>query len=604
MNTENSDKKRFVVNKLVNSGINITPPILDFILTLDNPEEKVNLIIKEASFNPAFNGHLTEEILKNLSNKEIVKALKRIIISKDTSQAKNDAPPVIGSINEVENKIESKITTDINEKAKPINESPTVNIPVTVPAKTELIPPKTFSNFKNRSEIVKKEKDEVKPIKSMQSGFGFNPIAKEYEPEFKILKDPTGKLYTSGVYNDFYELTLDKYNKLHSLMKKRGDAFTVSNIASILRNSQTVPEIGVIGMINDIYQTKNGHYMLAIEDLTGSINVLINKNSENQDNINLAKKTISDQMVYIQGTYNPGGQGKRRKGIIFADVINKIDIPYDFEPNVSPDPLSIALLSDTHIGSQEFEEKLWNRFLKFLNGNFGNKVYREIAGKVKYIVINGDLVDGVGVYPNQEKDLIIKDIYKQFERAAELISGIPEYIKIIYSPGNHDPVRNAIPRPAVPKKYTEQLLNIGVKCIGNPAVIKTHNVNTLVYHGDSIIDMNLLIHGLENDKPVEAMKEFIKCRHLAPMFGKKTQIAPISKDWLVIDNIPDIFHTGHVHINGTGKYNHVTLVNSGCFQAQTDFMNSFGIHPTPGIVSMIELDTLKIVQPINFNNKI
>jgi DNA polymerase II small subunit len=71
-----------------------------------------------------------------------------------------------------------------------------------------------------------------------------------------------------------------------------------------------------------------------------------------------------------------------------------------------------------------------------------------------------------------------------------------------------------------------------------------------------------------------------------------------------MDNIPDIFHTGHVHINGTGKYRHVTLVNSGCFQAQTEFMNSFGIHPTPGIISIVELDTLKIEEPINLNYKI
>ncbi|MFX1274009.1 MAG: DNA polymerase II small subunit, partial [Promethearchaeota archaeon] len=73
----------------------------------------------------------------------------------------------------------------------------------------------------------------------------------------------------------------------------------------------------------------------------------------------------------------------------------------------------------------------------------------------------------------------------------------------------------------------------------------------------------------------------------------RTQIAPTSQDWLVIDKIPDIFHTGHVHINGRDKYKNVTLINSGCFQAQTDFMKSFGISPTPGIVPIIELDTYK-----------
>ena len=111
-----------------------------------------------------------------------------------------------------------------------------------------------------------------------------------------------------------------------------------------------------------------------------------------------------------------------------------------------------------------------------------------------------------------------------------------------------------------------------------------------------MLDMNLLLSGLENDKPVETMKEFLTCRHLAPVYGKRTQIAPVSKDWLVIENIPDIFHTGHVHINGFEKYKGVSLVNSGCFQSQTDFMKSFGIIPTPGIVPIIELDTYNCLE--------
>ena len=88
------------------------------------------------------------------------------------------------------------------------------------------------------------------------------------------------------------------------------------------------------------------------------------------------------------------------------------------------------------------------------------------------------------------------------------------------------------------------------------------------------------------------MKEFLKCRHLAPIYGKKTQIAPISTDWLVIDKVPDILHVGHIHINGIGQYRNVALINSGCFQTQTDFMKSFGIIPTPGIVPFVELNSL------------
>ena len=99
-------------------------------------------------------------------------------------------------------------------------------------------------------------------------------------------------------------------------MKKRRGVFSGTSITNILRNSQTVPEISVIGMMDNIRQTKNGHYMLTIEDLTGVINVLINKNSENQNNFNLVRESSSDQMIYVQGTYNPGGKGKKGNGII------------------------------------------------------------------------------------------------------------------------------------------------------------------------------------------------------------------------------------------------------------------------------------------------
>jgi DNA polymerase II small subunit len=328
-----------------------------------------------------------------------------------------------------------------------------------------------------------------------------------------------------------------------------------------------------------------------LEDQTGLINIILHKDSENQENVKLAERILKDQMVYIEGSYNPGEKG--RSGIIYANYISKIDIPRDYTPNKSYDPISIALISDAHIGSKEFEEKLWKRFIDFLNGKIGNENQRNQAGKIKYIIINGDLVDGIGVYPTQQSDLNIPDIYDQYKKAYEMLSDIPEYIKIFYSSGNHEPVRNAIPRPAVPKKYSEKLMDFGVECIGNPALVQTHKVNTLIFHGDSLLDLNMLIPGLDNNKPADTMTELLKCRHLAPLYGKKTQLAPTNKDWLVIEKIPDIFHTGHIHINGMDYYHSIALVNSGCFQSQTDFMNSLGIHPTPGILSIIELDTLR-----------
>jgi len=566
------NERRIIINKLINSGINVTPSILEIFLKLDDPVKKIDLVIKEISFFPNFKSHLTNDALLKINDEEIKNMLKRVLI-KDY-QIKKD-----------EKITNDNILTKNNSTISELGVSKENNL--LEPQKKSVIISDTNELSKDQ---LSQQLSKIKLIESSKSTIKYKPLAKEYDPQYEILKDPTGKLFTNGDYQDFYDLTLDKFNRLKKLMGKRSEIHSSENINKIQRLKNKV-EVSVIGLVNEIRRTKNRNFLIFLEDLTGLVNVIVRRDSENPDNLRLAEKILSDQMIYIEGTYNPGEKGKG--GIIYCNFLSQIDIPRDYEPNKSPDPLSIALISDTHIGSKEFEKKLWNRFIAFLNGKIGNSVQREQAGRVKYIIINGDLIDGIGIYPKQQNDLIISDIYDQFKVAKNLLSEVPDYIKIFYSSGNHEPVRNALPRPAVPKKYSQDLINIGLTCIGNPSIIQTHNVNTLVFHGDSLLDLNMLIPGLENNKPVNTMIELLKCRHLAPVYGKKTQIAPTNKDWLVIDKIPDIFHTGHIHINGMGYYNNIMLCNSGCFQSQTEFMNSLGIHPTPGILSLIELDSLK-----------
>ena len=592
MNVNNSEEKKIIIRKLVNSGINITPSLLDFILNLDDPLKKINLIIKDSSFLASFKSHLTENILSQISNEEIKRVLKRKFVKQESDYRGEDPSKSEENTKNLPATVEDYTTNNVKPKLAATTE---LFPKITDIAETSKIISPTTESTETSLKIEMSNKSKINPVESAKSTTGFNPVAKDYDFQFEILKDPTGKLYTNGDYKDFYDLTFDKFIRLRKLMRRRTEVHAADNINNILRLSNKV-EVSAFGIVNKIQKTKNGNYLLTLEDLTGLINVLIKKGSENQDQINIkiAERTLSDQMVYVEGTYNPGDN--RRSSIIYGNFISKIDVPRDYEPNKSHDPLSVALISDIHIGSKEFESKLWTRFIDLLNGRIGNKIQKDYAGKIKYIIINGDLVDGIGIYPSQQSDLVISNIYQQFDKATEMLSELPEYIKIFFSSGNHEPVRNAIPRPAVPKKYSEGLINMGVTCIGNPSIVQTHGVNTLVFHGDSMLDMNMLIPGLENDKPVETMKEYLKCRHLAPIFGKRTQIAPTSKDWLTIDKIPDIFHTGHIHINGMGSYNKIMLVNSGCFQSQTDFMKSLGIHPTPGILSIIDLDTLKGTQ--------
>ena len=52
--------------------------------------------------------------------------------------------------------------------------------------------------------------------------------------------------------------------------------------------------------------------------------------------------------------------------------------------------------------------------------------------KIKYLFFVGDVVTGVGNYPNQEKDLEITDLEEQFFGLAELLGKIRKDIKDNY----------------------------------------------------------------------------------------------------------------------------------------------------------------------------
>ncbi|MCK4281179.1 MAG: DNA-directed DNA polymerase II small subunit [Candidatus Lokiarchaeota archaeon] len=609
--------RKFLIKKLLKSGINISPELFTLILESDDPNINIDILIKETSFLPSFNNHITvDEILKIPNNKRpniFTNYLNQYQKFKNIIKTKNVVVEIEKISDISEGLIKKQESDDIKAESETIREQEDneINEKISPP---EIYQDDLFSEnydvesayetkIQNSSKIdnsqdSKVEIDKIKINQISSSIKRYCPLAKEYNANYEILKDPTGKMHTSGSYEDFMELFKDRFYSFKKLMRKRENISAANNIANILRLNQ-VGEVKVIGLIISIKTTSSDNKMIQIEDLTGRINLLVKNDSINYELFQKTNYLVNDIMIYVEGFYRPGENN--RPGIIFVRNLTEIDIPVSFNPAYSDTPLSIALISDLHIGSKKFIPKLWKRFIKFLNGEFGNQKTRDFAGKIKYIMIAGDLIDGIGIYPNQKENLEISDIYKQYEKAAELLREIPSYIKIFYSPGSHEPVHKALPQPAVPKKYIDGLFDLGVICVGDPVLIQTEGVKTLSFHGDSLIDLNMSIPGLSHEQPTKSMKEILRFRHLAPSYGGKNLIAPMRKDWLVIDTIPDIFHTGHIHISGFGNYRNILLVNSGCFQNKTKYMESFGINPTPGRIGIVELDKRKITE-INLNS--
>jgi len=236
-------------------------------------------------------------------------------------------------------------------------------------------------------------------------------------------------------------------------------------------------------------------------------------------------------------------------------------------------------------------EGYMKEFLDWVNGRNGAE---DLASKLKYIIVAGDLVDGIGIYPNQEKELTVTDIYKQYNLFDDFINSLPDHITTIVIPGNHDAVRRGEPCPALGSEY----LKSDVISLGNPSTVLIEGLRHVIYHGTSIDSMISAMSHLSYKRPEMVMEEFLKRRHLSPIYGGNL-IIPEKVDYLIIDEEPDVLHVGHIHKNGYGYYRGTLMINSGTFQARTEFQIKQGHIPTPGIVPVYEMKYARL-KTLNF----
>ena len=396
---------------------------------------------------------------------------------------------------------------------------------------------------------------------------------------YKVLMDTSNKSYTSGEIGNLIEYFQNRYKKLSGILSKRPELRAWQKINEIT-NEQT--DLNLIVMITDIRSTKNGHYLIEVEDDTGSLPVLVSK--DNDELISAAKNLMKDEVIGIIAQKR-AGQSENSLAI----CTNIIDPGVPRKPRKEVD-FATVFTSDIHIGSSTFLEDAFVRFTKWINGDFGSEEQRETANNVKYMIVGGDIVDGIGVYPNQDKELAIKDITAQYDEAARLLGDIRSDIKIIITPGNHDASRVAEPQPAVPEKYAKSLYKLNnVEFLSNPSMVSLDGLEVLIYHGRGIDDMVMGSNDFSHERNDLVMKEFLRKRHLAPLYGERTPLASELEDHLVIDRVPDVLHTGHVHINTYTNFNGIHCINSGTFQTQTEFQKIYNIMPTPAEVPIIDV---------------
>ena len=410
----------------------------------------------------------------------------------------------------------------------------------------------------------------------------FHPYAKDVEANINVIEDPTGKLTSNGTIEEYLQYFKDRFKRIERLLRQRIDVRAATPISEAVK-SPARTRLKIICMIAEKRETKR-NIILTVEDLQATATVLVAYNA--REIYRKAQRLLPDQVVCI-------AVSKTRSNLFLAEDIILPEIGQKPQRR-SPDPVYAVLTSDIHMGSTKFTEEAFSRFVLWLNGKYGNDKMKEIAGHVKYLLVAGDIVDGVGVYPKQMKELVIKDVHKQYRLASKLIEKIPDYIEVLISPGNHDAPRKALPQPAIAEDYVKDLQESGrVHSLGNPCLVSLNNVEVLMSHGRSLDDVIATVPGLNHNHPEKAMKILLQSRHLAPSYGGKTMLSPENRDFLVIERVPDIFHSGHIHVVGCCNHRGVLVVNSGGWQDQTDYMQKLGLVPTPGKVPLVNLQTLE-----------
>jgi DNA polymerase II small subunit len=383
-------------------------------------------------------------------------------------------------------------------------------------------------------------------------------------------------------HKEFLSHFVDRYERLSGIIKKRLKCGQIRFLKSGMGNEDT----SVVGMVSSINKTAKGNLRVELEDPTGSLSVIVSPQEE----------IILDEVIGVTGFLTNGRY-------FIANRITYPDVP--LAPATSQSSLLSAekeqqrnksmyaiFTSDMHVGSNTFLEDAWDSFMSWL---------KEKAERISYLVVAGDIVDGIGVFPGQEEELLVMDIEEQYKMAGGYFHDLPSHIHVVVAPGNHDAVRGAEPQPPLPKNL-RKFFPAHTCFVSNPAYIQIGGRQVLIYHGQSYDDLVNSVSRLSYAKPEDAMIEMMKRRHLAPIYGNTVSIAPNGHDYGVIDPVPDILHCGHTHTVGLAKYRNVLLINSGTWQAQTPYQKKRDITPTAGCATIVELNTMN-VKVMDFGSK-
>ena len=201
-------------------------------------------------------------------------------------------------------------------------------------------------------------------------------VAGGHDPSLRsvdVTGDITGRSTGTGRYQDFVSVFRDRYERLARHLKGRVNHRATDTLSSAGGGG----EAGLVGMVAEINSTKSGHWMIDLEDTRGTFPCLVMKDKEIAEHVD---ELLLDEVIAVEGSVSGDGS------ILFVDDLHFPDVPRTYRPNTADRPVQAALISDVHVGSQEFLGDAWSRFADWL--------HTEEAAQVEYLCIAFDHVAG------------------------------------------------------------------------------------------------------------------------------------------------------------------------------------------------------------------
>ena len=404
----------------------------------------------------------------------------------------------------------------------------------------------------------------------LNSSKSWTAKASDYTDDY-TLGNPVGQSNTKGTLNDIVNLFYDRYQTIAEILRNQAGFKASGTIKQIQKEKKKGRSYNLVGIVLDVRRTKSGGKMVTMEDLSSTMSVFVRKDDP-------ASATIfKDEVLGISGKFGDDGRMFWVDNVVYPDILPN----HQNKGGMEFDPVSIAFISDLHMGSKKFLESEWDKMMAWMNTD------DETAQNIKWLVLSGDVIDGIGIYPGHEENICIANSFDQYEMCARKLDELPDHITPILLPGNHDAVRPAEPQPML-EPGVQQKFNSTIH-VGNPARINLSGIDVLSYHGKGIDDIVPRVETVTYDKPQEAMKLMLQKRHLAPMWGERNALSPEEEDQMVIQSPPDIFVTGHTHAHATEWHRGIPLVVSSTFQGETDFMQMMGYKPKMGYLSVYNI---------------